>query len=168
MYAIDRTWDHRGEYRDDGRSQEGVLGGIIDAGRDFPVSSSSPHGDDPPSLQRRPQLQQAFSGPESPSVRRSRCRHRADEKSLVICRRFFSLSWWLHAGFRFLIIVVSSPSFWHCRSEHRTEGGYDLFTLFMSSSRLVFFNRGGLATLPFLYKLAERRPDWLTLQTSPI
>lgn len=29
----------------------------------------------------------------------------------------------------------------------------------------LFSIGGGLATLPFLYKLAERRPDWLTVQT---
>ncbi len=39
-------------------------------------------------------------------------------------------------------------------------------TLFYEFFKIGLFSiGGGLATLPFLYKLAERRPDWLTLQT---
>ena len=39
-------------------------------------------------------------------------------------------------------------------------------TLFYEFFKIGLFSiGGGLATLPFLYKLAEKRPDWLTIQT---
>ncbi|NLZ76840.1 MAG: chromate transporter [Spirochaetales bacterium] len=39
-------------------------------------------------------------------------------------------------------------------------------TLFLEFFKIGLFSvGGGLATLPFLYKLAEKRPDWLSLET---